>query len=236
MLRHRMRRNRWAAIALLALASGAALHPHDIITTNLTYTRDISRILTQRCLSCHSETSSIPLTTYEETRPWAVSIKEQVLARSMPPFGAVKGFGNLAPDGALSQEEIMILSAWVIGGAPNGDPQLLDKNAPAASLVHIDAGKLADGPTVATRLILKTPIRVSAIRPLTGKPVSSVRITASLPDGREEPLLWLFRYDPRFAHSFTFRHDVLLPAKTVVQASAPLSFVLQKTTGSSQGQ
>jgi hypothetical protein len=232
-----MRRHGWiAAIALLALAPAASLRAHDIITTNLTYTRDISRILAQRCLSCHSESSSIPLTTYQETRPWAVSIKEQVLARSMPPFGAVKGFGNLFPDNALSQEEIMILSGWVIGGAPKGDPQLLDKKAQPASLLPIDPGKLANGPTVTTRLVLQSPIRLSAIRPLTDKTVSSVRITASLPDGREEPLLWLFGYDPRFAHSFTFRDDVLLPEKTVVQSSAPLTFVLQESTGSSRGQ
>lgn len=234
MLRRRMGRKRWAVIASIACAAVAGVHAHDIITTNLTYTRDISRILAQRCVSCHSENSSIPLTTYEETRPWAVSIKEQVLSRSMPPFGAVKGFGNLAPDNALSQEEIMILSAWVIGGAPKGDPQLLEKNPPV--IAQHSAGLLTDGPTVSSRMVLQSPIRLSGIRPLTDKLVTSIRITASLPDGREEPLLWLFRYDPRYAHNFTFRDDVLLPEKTVVQSSSPLSFVLQQSTGSSPGQ
>lgn len=229
--------NRWCLrIATALVLCSPCVRAHDIITTNLTYTRDISRIFAQRCVSCHSESSSIPLTTYEEARPWAVAIKEQVLARTMPPFGAVKGFGNLAPDNALSQEEIMIISAWVIGGAPKGNPQLLDTSGQRPA-PRVAAGPVTiDGPTVANRLVLNTPLHVSGIRPVTDKPVGSVRITASLPDGRKQPLLWLFQYDPRYAHSFTFRNDILLPERTVIQSSAPLSFVLQETKGSSPGQ
>jgi hypothetical protein len=164
-----------------------------------------------------------------------VSIKEQVLARTMPPFGAVKGFGNLAPDGALSQEEIMIISAWVIGGAPKGDPQLLDKK-PVPTKDDVRIRPLLDGPTVATRLVLKSPLQLAGIRPLADQLISSVRITASLPDGRQEPLLWLFRYDPRYSHGFTFRDSLALPERTVIQSSAPLSFVLQEPKDSSPGQ
>jgi hypothetical protein len=50
---------------LLALPLAA----HDIITTKLTYTRDVSRILARRCASCHGEGSALPLTTYREVRP-----------------------------------------------------------------------------------------------------------------------------------------------------------------------
>src|SRR5437762_13592207 len=96
------------------------LFAHDIITTKLTYTRDIAPIFSKHCVSCHASGSSIPLTSYEEVRPWAVAIKEQVLSRSMPPWGAVKGFGDLAPDDSLSQEEITIIAAWVVGSAPPG--------------------------------------------------------------------------------------------------------------------
>src|SRR3954452_3829757 len=87
------------SLGLIALPAAA----HDIITTKLTYTRDISRIFSRRCVSCHSESSSVPLTSYEQVRPWAVDIKEQVISRAMPPWGAVKGFGDLAPDMGLSQ-------------------------------------------------------------------------------------------------------------------------------------
>ncbi len=113
-----------SVIGLLLATSAAA---HDIITTDLTFARDISRIMARHCAACHGEASSIPLMTYEQVRPWAVGIKEQVLSRRMPPWGAVKGFGDLAPDYGLSQEDIMILAAWVIGGAPQGNPRLLPK-------------------------------------------------------------------------------------------------------------
>src|SRR6185437_8349047 len=110
-----------------AMVLAAAIFAHDIITTDLTYTQDVSRILARRCVQCHGPSSSIPLTTYAQVRPWAVDIKEQVLSRKMPKWGAVKGFGNLSPDRGLTQEEIVILAAWVVGGAPQGDPALLPK-------------------------------------------------------------------------------------------------------------
>ena len=76
--------------------------------------------------------------------------------------------------------------------------------------------------------------RGERMRPLTDKMIASARITALLPDGKVEPLLWLYRYDPRSSHSFAFRHQVDLPEHTVISASEPLSFVLQVATGSSR--
>ncbi|HWD97580.1 MAG TPA: hypothetical protein VG345_01025, partial [Bryobacteraceae bacterium] len=116
--------------ARLALVCGLFATPllaHDVITTKLTWSRDISRVFARRCLECHGAKASIPLTTYEQARPWAVDIKEQVLGRAMPPWGAVKGFGDLAPDNALSQEEMLMIAAWVVGGAPEGDAAFAPK-------------------------------------------------------------------------------------------------------------
>ena len=48
----------------------------------------------------------------------------------MPPWGAVKGFRDLAPDGALTEPEIQIVAAWVVGGAPEGDSALLPLGKP----------------------------------------------------------------------------------------------------------
>lgn len=72
------------SIAALFILLVMPLAAHDIITTKLTYAREVSRIFARRCVSCHGANSSIPLTSYQEVRPWAVDIKEQVLARSMP--------------------------------------------------------------------------------------------------------------------------------------------------------
>jgi hypothetical protein len=208
-----------------ALTLTAQLSAHDIITTKLTFSRDIYRIFANRCLACHNIGSSIPLTTYEEVRPWAVSIKEQVLSRSMPPWGAVKGFGDLTPDHGLTQEEIMIIAAWVIGGAPPGNPALLPKQI--ASSKGSAAMPVKDGLIVETRGELKEPIQTAGVRPLADQPVESARIVAKLPDGRIEPLIWLYHFDPKWSRAFTFRKPLELPPGTVIESSSPLRFTLE---------
>ncbi len=207
------------------LVTTGAIPAHDIITTNLTFTRDVSRIFARRCASCHGPDASIPLTSYAEVRPWAVSIKEQVLARSMPPWGAVKGFGELSPDYGLSQEDILIIAAWVIGGAPEGNPQLLAKRATPE--IQPANSPLSDAVTVETRCALSASLRVAGIRPLASAPVESARVVARLPDGRIEPLIWLYRFDPKFKRTFTFRKPLDLPRGTIVESSAPLRFALE---------
>jgi hypothetical protein len=212
-----------------AFAFSFALSAHDIITTNLTYTRDISRIMNRRCLSCHAQGSSIPLTNYAEVRPWAVDIKEQVLSRAMPPWGAIKGFGDLKPDHALTQEEILIIAAWVIGGAPEGNPTLLPKAAPPQT--QPPAHPTQDALTVLTRKVLDKPLQAVGIRP--EQTVSSARVIAHLPDGKIEPLVWLYQYGPKWNRTFLFRKPVDLPQGTVIESSSPLRFAIERVTPSS---
>ena len=81
--------------ALLILASFGVAEAHDIITTKITWSKEVSRLVYKRCASCHRKGgSAFSLMTYEESRPWAKAIKEEVLERRMPPWGAVKGFGG----------------------------------------------------------------------------------------------------------------------------------------------
>lgn len=213
------------AAIIFAFACAGHLFAHDIITTNLTFTRDIARIFDRRCTSCHGPSSEIPLVTYEQARPWAVAIKEQVLSRAMPPWGAVKGFGNFKPDHALTQEEILIIAAWVIGGAPQGDPDWLPKQAhgkpasPPPSLKSVLTG--------GNQLTLTEPIQVAAIRPFAAGKVESAKITARLPNGAIQPLIWLYQYDPKWNRDFLFREPINLPKGAVIETSAPIQFVLE---------
>src|SRR5579864_8242082 len=111
-------------IVLLIAFSMGALSAHDIITTKITFSKEISRLLYKRCATCHRESgSAFSLMTYNEARPWAKAIKEEVLERRMPPWEAVKGFGEFKDDRGLSGEEIEVFSDWVEGGAPEGDPK-----------------------------------------------------------------------------------------------------------------
>ena len=53
----------------------ASLGAHEPITTKLTWTQEISRIVYKRCSACHGEKSAIPLMNYEDARPWAKAIR-----------------------------------------------------------------------------------------------------------------------------------------------------------------
>ena len=102
------------------------LPAHPLYTTKITWSREVSRIVYNQCASCHRQGgSAFSLMTYQEARPWAESIKQQVLTRRMPPWNAVKGFGEFKNDHGLAQEDIQIIAEWVEGGAPQGNPLYL---------------------------------------------------------------------------------------------------------------
>jgi len=65
------------------------------------------------------------LVTYQETRPWARSIKERVVQRQMPPWHLDPSVGikQFANDRSLSDEQIATIVKWVDSGAPQGDPK-----------------------------------------------------------------------------------------------------------------
>lgn len=216
--RHKVR----ALLAVLLLS--CPLAGHDIITTKLTYARDISRVFAQHCVSCHAEGTAVPLTSYAQVRPWAVAIKEQVLSRAMPPWGAVSGFGNLAPDRALSEEDMLIISAWVLGGAPEGDAALAPQRAAPQPALPDDPLKALV--VVNTRVKLTRSITIQGLRPLPATRVPSAKVVAALPGGRVEALVWLYEYEPAWKRLFRFAKPITLPEGTEVSSSAPLEFEL----------
>ncbi|MGE0128233.1 MAG: thiol-disulfide isomerase [Blastocatellales bacterium] len=59
---------------------------------------------------------------YKDARPWAKSIKEQVVKRQMPPWHADPHVGEWANDRRLKQQEIDTITAWIDGGAKEGAP------------------------------------------------------------------------------------------------------------------
>jgi hypothetical protein len=94
-----------------------------------TYSNDVAPILYDKCVNCHreGEIAPMPLMNYEETRPWAKSIRRHVSKRSMPPWFADPAHGAFSNDPTLSKEEIDTIVQWVKGGAPEGDADDLPK-------------------------------------------------------------------------------------------------------------
>lgn len=94
---------------------------HVPITTKIVFNREIAQIFQKKCFQCHTDGNvSVPLTTYKEARPWAVAIKEEILDRRMPPWGAASGYGHFSNDMSLTGREISLILSWADGGAPSG--------------------------------------------------------------------------------------------------------------------
>src|SRR5580692_254015 len=88
-----------------------------------TFTRDVAPILYKNCAGCHraGEIAPMSLLTYEDARPWAKSIRENVLLGQMPPWHSADSHGTFANDRRLSDSDKNIVIRWVDAGAPQGD-------------------------------------------------------------------------------------------------------------------
>src|SRR5215472_16862027 len=183
---------RSAHIFAFGICFAVATSGHDVITTPITFSREISRLVYARCASCHRPGgTAFSMMTYAEARPWAAAIKEEVLERRMPPWGAVRGFGEFKNDQGLTQEQIELIAEWVEGGAPEGDPKLLPK---VPEFADERPPRLRSRISVEGVLTLKTGITLAGIEPQKIRDGGSVMVTATRPDGSVEPLLWLYNY------------------------------------------
>jgi hypothetical protein len=205
---------------LLLLAAGLAAQGHDIITTSITFTRDISRIVNNHCASCHHpDGMAFSLMTYSDARPWAVAIKEEILRRRMPPWGAIKGYGDFRNDQALTPEEMERIVSWTDGGTPEGEPK--DMPEPPKSLepetFRHGKGELS----VSGDFALTRAFTLDGLWPEKFPEKGRFLITAQLPDGVIQPLLWLEDYKTKFGHPFLFRTPLSLPAHTVIRGIPP---------------
>jgi mono/diheme cytochrome c family protein len=202
-------------LAVLVLACAGVASAHDIITTPITWSREISRIVFHKCASCHRPGgTAFSLLTYKEARPWVVAIREETLRRTMPPWGAVKGFGDFRNDEALTPEEIELIVNWSEGGVPEGELKDLPKlpEFPKAPKTN-GAGQIA----VSGDLKLVRAFKLDGLMPRKVPAGSEFQITAELPDGSVEPLLWLKDYKEAFAHPFLLRKPMVLPAGTLIR-------------------
>ncbi len=91
----------------------------------VTYANQISRLLNERCVSCHREGEIGPfaMNDYEEVAGWAGMIEEVTLDRRMPPWHANPKHGDFENDTSLSPDELELIKKWVAAGAPFGDEQ-----------------------------------------------------------------------------------------------------------------
>ena len=194
---------------------------HDRISTKVTWDREIAPIVQARCVSCHRDggRAPMPLTTYEQARPWAKAIKEEVLTRRMPKWHVVRGYGDFANDPSLSPFEIALLASWADGGAP----KTLPKAQPVVPTTRREMTRdvKTRDVTVACASRALPPGRLAGLAP--ALPAGgSLRLTLARPDGSEEPLIWVKNFDPAFAETYWLRRpvDVSRGTRMLVESSA----------------
>src|SRR3984893_18742536 len=90
-----------------------------------TFTKDVAPILQRHCQACHrpGEAAPFSMLTYEDTLPWAPTMKMVVTRKIMPPWFADPQYGHFANERSLSADEIRTLVAWVNGGSQKGAPE-----------------------------------------------------------------------------------------------------------------
>jgi len=110
--------------AIFTLAAGAAPFAGAAQADTPTFSKDVSPILYDNCVTCHrpGEVAPMSLITYKDARPWSRAIKEKVLTGEMPPWHADPAYGRFLNDRRLSEAEKETIVQWVDAGAPEGDP------------------------------------------------------------------------------------------------------------------
>ena len=100
----------------------------------VTFSKDVAPILQEKCQECHQPNSIAPMSliSYQESRPWARSIRERVITRQMPPWHIDRSVGvqKFKNDMSLTDEQVSTIVRWVDAGAPEGNPKDLPPPKP----------------------------------------------------------------------------------------------------------
>jgi mono/diheme cytochrome c family protein len=111
-------------IAALCYAALPAASASDKTNAKaVTFNKDVAPIFYKRCVECHraGEIAPMSLVSYKDARPWARSIKENVIGRVMPPWHADPHYGEFSNDRRLTEQEVATIAAWVDQGAKEGE-------------------------------------------------------------------------------------------------------------------
>src|SRR5207247_2655919 len=124
----------WGRVVAVAFAGTVAAFPaasrvgaQARDSKGITFHKDVEPIFQRACQECHRPGSIAPmsLTEFKDVRPWARSIQNRVARREMPPWYIEKNVGvqHFKYDRGLSDREISTITAWVDGGAIEGNPK-----------------------------------------------------------------------------------------------------------------
>lgn len=126
-------KNNYLADALEAVLAGNAVKNSGlrargcVITyrkdnTPAVYSGEIGKIITTKCVYCHSESGRMKpyFTGYESVRGWSAMIRQTVMTGKMPFWGIDSDPEEFTFDRSLSPEEKRLLITWIDDNMPRG--------------------------------------------------------------------------------------------------------------------
>lgn len=89
---------------------------------DVTFTKDISPILNDRCVRCHRDGEIAPftLTSYDDVLGWEDTILEVIADNRMPPWFADPQHGKFSNDARLTPQQRDLIATWIENGMPEG--------------------------------------------------------------------------------------------------------------------
>ena len=134
-------RLRFLLLAVVAIVAGG---PVAADPPAVTFSHDVAPLLQQHCQECHRPGGGAPfsLAEYQHVYRRRDKILDLVEKRTMPPWKAVAGYGDLAGERRMSDAEIATIARWVAAGAPEGDPRDLPAAREIAAPSAQDAADL----------------------------------------------------------------------------------------------
>lgn len=111
-----------ALALLIAWVTPGLAWAHASTSNSVLFDREIVRILEARCVMCHAEGGpAAPFETYEQSWLQRQGIHDATLARRMPPWPAIPGYGEFVNANSLTLREQRFIVSWVEGLGPRND-------------------------------------------------------------------------------------------------------------------
>ena len=108
--------------ALMAGIGSTRLAADDPVSTNVSFNREILRIIQRKCEPCHTTGGlAFSLSDYRDARAWGRAIREELVEHRMPPPVVARGYGGYLSDPSLNTREMATFLTWLDGGMPRGD-------------------------------------------------------------------------------------------------------------------
>lgn len=112
-------------LTIITVSSCSWLENRDnpYIDDEITFSEHIAPIIHQNCTPCHrpGEAGPFKLISYHDVAKRSKMLKEVVETRYMPPWPADRNYSTFLNEWGLSDDEILLVQAWVAQGSPIGN-------------------------------------------------------------------------------------------------------------------